>query len=373
MNLKFHWRLVQGGERDHVTRAGAVDRVETGLPEIERQAEFCRRASECGISGVLVDIGASKPDPILLAAALGCRTAEIEFIVACRSGLYLPTTFVQQINTLSALLGGRVSINVVAGHSPEEQRFYGDFLPHSERYARTNEFLAVCRAFWACNEPVNFCGEYYRIENGRLNTPFQSEKRSFPELFIGGGSEAARELAIRQGTLWMRIGDTPCKIAESIRPVLAAGKEAGLRMSVIARPSRGEALSAAYDLINKLDPRLRDPQKERAFMLRSDSFSIRETYELADTEWLAPWLWTGAIRTHGAPAIAIVGDYVEVAEALVSYGKAGVTQFILSGWPKLSEMERFGREVIPRVYRLLQSERDFAASRKETGNAVGAH
>ena len=60
-----------------------------------------------------------------------------------------PVTFVQQLNTLSNLIGGRFALNIVAGHSPEEQRSYGDFLDHDRRYDRTDEFLAVCRAFLA--------------------------------------------------------------------------------------------------------------------------------------------------------------------------------------------------------------------------------
>ena len=37
-----------------------------------------------------------------------------------------PTSFVQQMGTLSSLIGGRYSLNIVAGHSPAEQRGYGD-------------------------------------------------------------------------------------------------------------------------------------------------------------------------------------------------------------------------------------------------------
>ena len=55
---------------------------------------------------------------------------------------------VQQINTLSVLTRGRVSLNIVAGHTPHEQRYYGDFLAHDERYERTDEFLTICRRFW---------------------------------------------------------------------------------------------------------------------------------------------------------------------------------------------------------------------------------
>src|SRR5215469_6421595 len=142
MKLRFHCRMLQGGETRGDTRATGASQRATGLPDLESQIKFCRQAEEAGITGLLTDIGAAKPDPIVLAAALGLATERIEFIVACRSGLISPTTFVQQANTLSALLSGRLSLNIVAGHSPLEQRYYGDYLPRQDRYARTEEFLA---------------------------------------------------------------------------------------------------------------------------------------------------------------------------------------------------------------------------------------
>lgn len=352
MNPRFHWRLLQGGESVGVTRATGASRRATGLPDLERQTEFCRRAEESGIDGLLTDIGAAKPDPILLAAVLGLATERLEFIVAYRSGLTLPTTFVQQLNTLSALVNGRISLNIVAGHSPVEQRYYGDHLSHHERYARTEEFLAICQAFWRNDGPVNFNGKYYRIEEGKLNTPFVSPRRSYPEVFIAGGSDAARSLAISQGTLWMRLPDTPENLRSNVAPVLDAGKEVGLRMSIIARPTRAEAIHAARELLAELEPSTRDRENEASFMQKSDSVSIRETYALAEREWLNPWLWTGAVRTHGAPAIALVGSFDEVANALIEYTEVGVTQFILSGWPKLDEMILFGKEVLPRIRKI---------------------
>ena len=352
MNLKFHWRLLQGGETIGVTRATGASQRATGLPDLERQIEFCRQAEKSGIAGLLTDIGAAKPDPILLSAVLGRATERIEFIVAYRSGLTLPTTFVQQLNTLSALVNGRISLNIVAGHSPVEQRYYGDHLSHQERYARTEEFLAVCHAFWKNDGPVNICGKYYHIEEGKLNTPFISPRRSYPELFIAGGSDAARNLAISQGTLWMRLADTPENLRPSIAPVLDAGKEVGLRMSIIARPTRDEAVHAAYELLTGLDPSMQDRENEARFRNKSDSVSIKATYALAEKEWLNPWLWTGAVRTHGAPAVALVGSFEQVANALVDYAEVGVTQFILSGWPKLDEMILFGKEVLPRVRKI---------------------
>ena len=350
MSLKFHWRLLQGGEiRSVTTRATGASQRATGLPDLEHQIDFCRQAEAAGITGLLTDVGASKPDPILLAASLGLATERIEFIVAYRSGLTFPTTFVQQLNTLSALANGRVSLNIVAGHSPVEQRYYGDYLPHHERYTRTEEFLTICHAFWKNDGPVNYCGKYYCLDQGQLNTPFLSPNRSFPEIFIAGGSNEARNLAISQGTLWMRLADTPENLRSSVAPVLAAGKEVGLRMSIIARPTREGAVRAACELLSGLDPAMRDREKEARFMMKSDSVSISATYALAEKEWLNPWLWTGAVRTHGAPAVSLVGSFEEVAQALIEYARIGVTQFILSGWPKLDEMILFGNEILPRV------------------------
>jgi alkanesulfonate monooxygenase len=349
MSLRFHWRLTQGGERPGASRAFQASLAETGLPDVEQQIQFCRCAEESGIDSLLTDFGWSKPDSILLAAALGMATEKIKFIVAYRSGLMCPTTFVQQLNTLSALIHGRLSLNIVAGHSPQEQRYYGDFLSHDERYERTEEFLAVCHAFWRRDGDVNFNGKFYQIENGKLNTPFISDERTFPELFIAGNSPPAQQLAITQGSCWMRLADTPERLQPSIRPVLAAGKEVGLRCSIIARPTRQEAVRAAYALVQSVDVTFKDREKEKEFIQKSDSVGLSLTHELAETEWLAPWLWTGAVRSHGAPAIALVGTPDEIASAVMEYKRIGVSQFIISGWPKLEEMIFFGREILPLI------------------------
>lgn len=353
MKIKFHWRMLQGGEQKGGAKSRALGSSlsTTGLPDLLPQIEYCKAAESVGIDGLLVDIGAAKPDPILSTAALGLATEKIRFIVAARSGLQSPTTFVQQINTLSNLIGGdRLMLNIVAGHSPKEQRFYGDFLDHDQRYARTEDFLAVCHHFWKNNTlPVNHKGAFYKIEEGVLNTSFNAGTRARPELFIAGGSNACRELAISQGDIWMRLADTPEVVGLQGIAALAAGKQLGLRLGVIVRPTREAALEAADALINELDPENSEVSMEKKFVAGSDSVSMKKSFALAEKKWLTPTLWTGAIRTHGAPAACLVGDPDQVAAALLDYKRVGVSQFILSGWPKLEEMLFFGNEVIPRV------------------------
>ncbi len=345
--VKYHWRLLTGGDLG-TSRAEQDSLASTALPDVEPRLRFCRRAEELGIDSLLTAFDYARPDPILLACALGLLTEKIKFIIAYRSGLICPTSFVQQLNTLSTLINGRFSVNVIAGDQPAEQHGYGDWLPHDERYARTEEFLAICRALWRADEPVNFNGRYYKVEGGRISTPFVSPDRDFPELFIAGTSQQSQDLAIRQGTLWMRMADTPQNMYERGKAVLAAGKELGLRCAIIGGRTRGEALERAYALVAPKDG-FDHGAAERDFIRKSDSVNVRTTYALADQEWLTPWLWTGAVRTHGAPSVAIVGSPQEIADGIGEFIDAGITQFILGGWPKVESMEFFGEQVLPLI------------------------
>ena len=130
------------------------------LPDVGGWVRFARCAEDAGIDSVLLSFSRYEPDTVLIACAVGLATTKLKFIVAYRTGLMLPTTFVQQVNTLSALIGGRVALNIVAGSSTSEQRGYGDFLEHDERYARAEEYLGICRSFWRNDGEVTFYGKY---------------------------------------------------------------------------------------------------------------------------------------------------------------------------------------------------------------------
>ena len=190
-------------------------------------------------------------------------------------------------------------------------------------------------------------GKFYTIRGGRLNTPFVSTRARSPEIFLGGNSPPSRDVAIRHADCWVRLAQPPERLGPEIRPLRDAGKEVGMRMAVIARATRAEAVDAARQIAAQVGDR--KGADERAFVEASDSESIRSVFDLADEEWLTPWLWTGAVRRYGAPCVALLGSYDEVADRLLEFGECGVTHFIFSGWPKWGEMVRFGREVIPRV------------------------
>jgi alkanesulfonate monooxygenase len=319
-----------------------------GLPNVDEHVRFCRRAEDNGIESLLMAFGFTRPDPVAYSALLGARTEKIKFLVAVRSGILSPTYFVQQVNTLSALTGGRVCVNIVAGRAPDELRYYGDFLAHDERYERTDEFWDICHALWRGDGAVNYAGRHYRVENARVNTPFVSNERSRPEIFLGGSSDQARALAIRHADCLLTLPDTPKQMAPRIRPVVASGTAAGLLVTLICRPTRDEAIDVAHALVDSVGEQGR--AVNATLRGQSDSVGYATTYRLADDgDWPTPYLWTGAVPHLGPPSIALVGSPQDIVDALAEYQAIGVTRFLFTGYPDLEQMTFFGQEVLPRV------------------------
>src|SRR5262245_25534631 len=340
MNLRFHWMLPKGGEVGMRT-AQETSRVLTtkekspaALPDMKGWTQFARSAEDAGIDSVLLSFSRYEPDTMIVACAVGCVTTKLKFIVAYRLGLMQPATFVQQVNTLSGLIEGRVALNIVAGSSTEEQRGYGDFLDHDERYARADEFLEICHAFWRNKEEVVFDGKYFKVESGQLSTPFVAPDRSAPEIYVSGHSEQAQQLARKRGDCWLRLVDTPEKLAPLAERSREHGIELCLRLCVICRETRAEALAAARAML----PDEETEKQERKILSSSDSQTLKEALAAADqVGWLNQNLWAGLVPFYGSSSITLVGSPEELADAFLAYKAVGITQFIISGWPKLEE------------------------------------
>ncbi len=316
------------------------------LPDMDGWVKFARCAEQAGIESVLLSFSRHEPDTVLIACAVGLATTKLKFIIAYRSGLMQPTTFVQQINTLSGVIGGRVALNIVAGSSTVEQRGYGDFLEHDDRYARAEEFLAICNSFWRNNGDVNFDGKYFRLEQGKLFTPFLAPDRTAPEIYVSGHSEQAQHLALNRGSCWLRLIDTPEKLAPLVSGFRERGVEVCLRLCAICRPTREEAIEAAEALL----PSEEIGREERSILTESDSQTLKQALALADNVgWLNRNLTAGLVPYYGSSAMTLLGSPEELAKIFLEYKRIGVTQFIIAGWPKLDEMLIFGREVLPLV------------------------
>lgn len=354
MRLRFHWMLPKAGEVGiESAEATAHFRTEcykrtspAGRPDMAGWSRFVQCAEQAGIESVLMSCGPYEPDTLLVACALGQAAKQMKFMVAYRSGWMQPTTFVQQINTISGLIGGRVSVNLVAGSSTEEQRAYGDYLDHDDRYARADEFMGACRSFWEQKGNVNFNGEYYRVEKGRIATPFQAPDRCGPEIYVSGHSERARALAYSQGDCWLRVVDTPEKLQPIVAEARKAGIDVGLRLGLVCRSTREEAVRAAQALL----PLGSKGKRQAPIVSKDDSQMYREATQVAeDATWLNRNIWQGLVPYYGPVWTTLVGTPDDLVEAFLEYKEIGVRQFIISGCPEVEAVAAFGRDILPKI------------------------
>ena len=312
--------------------------------------QIAHAADSLGYDGVLTPTGAHCEDAWIVTAALMAQTQRLKFLVAFRPGLVEPVLAAHMASTFQHLSQGRLLLNVVSGGSDAEQRAYGDWLSHDERYERAGEFLDIVRESWTGQE-LGYTGKHYRVAGAALRQPLTP----VPRVYFGGSSDPALQLAARHADVYLSWGEPVAQAAEKIDQVrkLAAdtGREVsfGLRIHVITRDTAKQAWEAADALIAALSDEEIALGQQR---LRSvESVGQRRMLDLhngsRDKLLVAPNLWAGVGLIRGGAGTALVGSHDEVAERIAEYHDAGFDEFILSGYPHLEEAYSFGEGVIP--------------------------
>ncbi len=178
------------------------------------------------------------------------NTERLKFLVAFRPGFVSPTLAAQMASTFQRQTGGRLLLNVVTGGESHEQRAYGDFLDKDARYRRTAEFLQIVRELWN-DKTVSLHGEHLQVEDAKL----ARVPDPVPEVYFGGSSPIAGEVAARHVDVYLTWGEPPAQVAEKIAWIKAlAAKEGrtlrfGIRLHVITRDTSDQAWAEADRLL----------------------------------------------------------------------------------------------------------------------------
>jgi alkanesulfonate monooxygenase len=359
MTIGLHWFLPTSGdgrslvESGEAKRSAEIDRpsqgqVATNAPSLEHLVDVAQAAEDAGFDAVLTPTGAHCPDAWVTTAALSQRVARLRFLVAFRPGTLSPTLAAQQAATFNRITGGRLALNIVTGGEDDEQRRFGDFLDKDGRYARTDEFLTVVRGA-SQGTPFDFHGEHVHVEGA-----FAPLAERAPEIWFGGSSDAAVEVAARHADVYLTWGIPPPAAKEHVERVRAAAARHGrsprfgVRLHVVARSTADEAWAAADALIAGADvaaaqrvlATLQSVGQARMTALHGGRIDQLEVY---------PNLWAGVGLVRGGAGTALVGRYDQVADRIAEYHAAGFDEFILSGWPHAGEARRFGSAVVPEL------------------------
>ncbi|AXI70939.1 LLM class flavin-dependent oxidoreductase [Streptomyces sp. KAI-26] len=356
MSLTFHWFLPTNGDSRHVVGGGHGTPVTAAggdrPPAVRYLAQIARAAEDVGFTGVLTPTGAWCEDAWLTTAMVSQHTERLKFLVAFRPGFVSPTLAAQMAATYQRQTGGRLLLNVVTGGESQEQRAYGDFLDKDARYARTGEFLEIVRRLWD-GRTVDLDGDHLRVEQARLTRL----PDPVPEVYFGGSSPAAGQVAARHADVYLTWGEPPAQVAEKIAWIRKLAAEQGrtlrfgIRLHVITRDTSEAAWAEADRLLAGFDPETVRSVQEG--LRRSESEGQRRMLELhgggRDGLEIHPNLWAGIGLVRGGAGTALVGSHAEVAERIREYQALGIDEFVLSGYPHLEEAYWFGEGVLPRL------------------------
>jgi alkanesulfonate monooxygenase len=351
--LKFHWFLpTNGGDGRHVVSGGhGVDAGSSGRPaSVGYLGQVTRSAEQLGFEAALTPTGAWCEDAWLSTAMLSSVSERLKFLVAFRPGLTSPTLSAQMAATFQNMSGGRLLLNVVTGGESHEQRAYGDFLDKEARYARCDEFLTVVRRLWD-GETVDFDGDHVHVEGASL----QQIPDPLPEIYFGGSSEAAAQVAARHVDVYLTWGEPPSAVEEKVEKIrkLAADEAReirfGIRMHTIARDTSEEAWAEADRLLSQIDDQM--IANVQAGLKKSESEGQRRMLALnrgsRDDLEIYPNVWAGVGLVRGGAGTALVGSFEEIADRIEEYAAVGVEEFILSAYPHLEGAYWFGEGVLP--------------------------
>jgi alkanesulfonate monooxygenase len=362
MSLTLHWFLPTNGDsRTDLSLGNAVgaagSRVSDGgverAPSIGYIGQIARSAEQLGFEAALTPTSSWCEEAWVMTAGLTQVTERFKFLVAFRPGLMSPLLGAQMAATYQRISGGRLLLNLVVGGDDIEQRRFGDPLDKHQRYLRAGEFMEILRRLWT-GDAVDFHGEHLFVEGAQLPAI-----PDWPDVYLGGSSDDAVELAAAQADVFLTWGEPPAQVAEKVQRVTRRARELGrelrfgIRLHVISRPHAGEAWSEAQRLLESLDPDA--IAAAQAIQSASQSEGQRRMQALhggrTDNLEVSPNLWAGVGLVRGGAGTALVGNYEQVADRIAEYHEIGIDEFILSGYPHLEEAYHVGEGVVPELRR----------------------
>ncbi|MGN8114266.1 LLM class flavin-dependent oxidoreductase [Labrys sp. 22185] len=347
---EYLWYIPNDVRAGHRGDAAAADHN-----SLETLTSHARALEDHGWKGALIGTGWGRPDTFTLATALTVRTTTFEPLIAIRPGYWQPAQFASAAATLDQLSGGRVRVNVVSGL--DNLAAYGDAEgEQAHRYARTREFMRLVRRLWT-EENVTFEGEHFRV-TGSTAAPRIAPRgeRRHPRLYFGGASEAAERVSATEADVQLFWGEPRGGVQERIERLKALSKaldrdlpplEFGLRITTLVRDTREQAWADAEAKVAEMartngagwhDHRQAVAEGQRRLLDLASRGDV-----LDDNLYTAPGKFGGG----GAGTTWLVGSAADVANSLRKYRDLGITHFVLSDTPYLSEIKRQGERLLP--------------------------
>ncbi|WP_434705952.1 dimethyl sulfone monooxygenase SfnG [Pseudomonas sp. Z1-12] len=288
-------------------------------------------------------------ESVAFSHALLAATTRLKVIAAVLPGPWTPSVLAKQIATIDHLTGGRVAVNVVSGWFKGEFTAIGEpWLEHDERYRRSEEFITALKGIWTTDN-FTLRGDFYRFHDYTLKPkPLQQH----PEIFQGGSSRAARDMAARVSDWYFTNGNTVEGVKAQIDDLQAKAAanhhkvKVGVNAFVIARDTEEEARAVLAQIIDQADPEAVNAFGDAAKQAGKSSPEGEGNWAKSSFEDLVQY--NDGFKTN------LIGTPQQIAERIVALKAVGV-DLILAGFLHFQEeVEYFGRKVLPLVRELEQ-------------------
>ena len=371
MSLDVFWRLPTHGEpASHRARTpnrwdlfpGYQGQQPADLPAgysyIDYLAEIARAAEIAGFQGGLIPSFPMTDEPWVISAALARETRSFRFMIPFQPGFLNPVAAARMTASLQRASGGRALYNVITGGGGPQQLWWGDSVPHDDRYRRTTEFLDVVRGVWR-GGPFSYEGKFYQVKDVGLPDPLSREE--FPEIYFSGSSDAALASASRHADFYLTWLEPFEQLREKFARVrektAALGRQirCAVRVDIVARPTEEEAWAEIERGFAALDRQTIERftggpgagnESAGARRQAANRPTVINSYRDLIVE---PNVWSGLALLRGGQTQGLVGSYEQVAERLDDLVQLGTDAFILASTPHLEEAYRVGEEVLPLV------------------------
>ncbi|WP_017939875.1 dimethylsulfone monooxygenase SfnG [Zestomonas thermotolerans] len=287
-------------------------------------------------------------ESVAISHALLAATEKLKVIAAILPGPWHPAVLAKQIATIDQLTGGRIAVNIVSGWFRGEFHAIGEpWLEHDERYRRSEEFIRVLKGIWT-QDSFSFHGDFYRFHDYSLKPkPLQ---QPHPEIFQGGSSRAARDMAARVSDWYFTNGNSVEGIkaqVDDIRAKAAANGhqvKIGVNAFIIARDTEEEARAVLQEIIDKADP-------EAVNAFGAEVKNAGAASPEREGNW-AKSTFEDLVQYNDGFKTNLIGTPRQIAERIVALKAVGV-DLILSGFLHFQEeVEYFGKHVLPLVREL---------------------
>lgn len=328
---------------DEQWKAGWDENLEAAQLADDAGIEFLLPIGRWHGYGGLTDRQGTSFETLSWASALLASTKNIDVFATVHVPLVNPVFAAKSCVTAHHVGRGRFGLNIVSGWNVGEFGMFGTpLLDHDERYAYSEEWLAIVKRIWA-GEQFDYAGKHFSVKDviGKP-TPWKAER---PRIMSAGSSPAGRAFAHRHADCLFMVIDDENNLANELARLRATDSQRRLGVfasgHLLARATPKETREYYHYIVHEKGD-WEAAEAAIAKRMAGDSQSLpRERLNQMKERFIS-----------GGGTFPVIGSYDEVASLFLRLADAGLDGMALASVNYAREMPAIRDEILPRMERL---------------------